>query len=75
MSERLQSGRALGSILLLLVLLCGAGAWNYHRNWEIEKESEGNRPYASYAVKDLESLREAFASELSGGSNALRTIF
>jgi hypothetical protein len=66
MSQRSQSGRALGSILLFLVLVSGAGAWNYHRNWQIEKESEAYRPYSGYKVPDLESLREAFASELNG---------
>ncbi len=49
---------------MLLLLAAGAGGWNYHRNLEIEKASEGNRPYRSYAVEDLESLRAAYASEL-----------
>jgi len=66
MSHRSQSGRATGSIMLLLVLLSGLGAWNYHRNWQIEIETEGHRPYRSYAVADLDALREAYASELVG---------
>ncbi|MBJ18081.1 MAG: hypothetical protein GY910_24665 [bacterium] len=66
MSLRLQAGRATGSILLLLVLLSGAGVWNYHRNLQIEKLSGERRPYESYAVADVEALRAAYASELYG---------
>ena len=66
MSHRHQSGRATGSIVLLLALLSGLGAWNYHRNWQIEQETEGPRPYASYASEDLRALRDAFGAEPSG---------
>ena len=66
MSQRRQSGRALGSILLVLVLLSGVGGWNYHRNWQIEKETEASRPFESYASADLEALRDAYAAELEG---------
>ena len=64
MSRHRTSGRATGSVVLLLLILSGAGAWNYHRNWQIEQEAEGRRPYASYAVEDLEALRTAYESEL-----------
>ena len=64
--HRREAGRATGSILLLLVLVSGLGAWNYHRNLTIEKQSEGRRPYESYAVADIEALRSAYASELDG---------
>ena len=66
MSHRSQAGRATGSLLLLLVLVSGLAAWNYHRNWQIERETERSRPYRSYAVEDLEALREAYAGELEG---------
>jgi len=65
-TDRRQAGRATGSIVLLLVLLSGLGGWNYHRNLEIERQTEGVRPYKSYAVSDLESLRQAYAAELEG---------
>jgi len=64
MSRDRTAGRATGSLVLLLLILSGAGAWNYHRNWQIEKETEAQRPYASYASADLEALRSAYQSEL-----------
>jgi hypothetical protein len=66
MTHRRQAGRATGSLVLLLLILSGAGGWNYYRNLQIEKETEGSRPYQGYAAGDLEALREAYASELEG---------
>lgn len=66
MTHRRQAGRATGSIVILLLLVSGLGGWNYHRNLQIEKQTEGVRPYKSYAVGDLESLRQAYATELDG---------
>lgn len=63
MTLRRQSGKAMGSLVLLLVLVSGLGAWNYHRNWQIEKAQEHTRPYASYKTEDLEALREAYSGE------------
>ncbi len=64
MDERLCAGRATGTLLLLLLLLSGVGGWNYYRNLRLEQQSEEHRPYESYAVADLESLRAAYAAEL-----------
>ena len=66
MSARATAGHATGTLLLLLVLLLGFGGWNYHRNWQIEKQTEGHRPYQSYAEADLETLRDAYRAELEG---------
>jgi hypothetical protein len=63
---RRQAGNATASLVLLLLVLIVAGGWNYHRNWQAEKATESSRPYRSYAVTDLESLRDAYASELAG---------
>ncbi|MHA7837321.1 MAG: hypothetical protein ACX98W_07675 [bacterium] len=63
-SDRALEGRATGSLLLLLVLLVGVGGWNYHRNWQIERQVEGRRPYAGYAVADLSALKSAYSEEL-----------
>lgn len=66
MTHRYQAGRAMGSFVLLLLVLSIAGGWNYNRNMQLEKATEGDRPYRNYAVADLESLRDAYASELKG---------
>ena len=66
MQNRHQSGRATGSLVLLILVLGVAGGWNYHRNLQFEKATEGLRPYQAYSVEDLESLRSAYAGELNG---------
>lgn len=66
MNHRYQAGRATGSIVLLLFVLMAAGGWNYHRNWKAEKATENSRPFQTYSAEDLESLRNAYASELAG---------
>ena len=48
-------------LLLLLGLIAGAGGWNYRRNVEIEAAEP--RPYRSYSLEDLESLKSAYQSE------------
>ncbi len=65
LNRRRQEGKALGSFLLLLVLVSGAGAWNYHRNLQAEL-AERHRPYATYASEDLEALRSAYSTEVQG---------
>jgi len=62
--ERGRAGFALGSLLLLMLLLVGLGGWNYHRNWQREQVVEEPRPYESYAVEDLRALRTAYSTEL-----------
>ena len=64
MTDRHRAGRATGSLVLLLLVLSAAGAANYYRNLQIEKQSDTDRPYERYAAADLESLRAAYASEL-----------
>jgi hypothetical protein len=66
MSHRDQTRRATGPLAFLLLLLIAAGGWNYHRNLQAEQASQDTRPYGNYSVDDLESLRDAYASELSG---------
>ena len=52
---------ALIPLLALLLLLGGAGAWNYHRN--LERESQEDRPLRGYAEADLEKLLAAYEQE------------
>ena len=64
--DRRQAGNATAPLVVLLLVLVVAGGWNYHRNWQAEKATESSRPYRAYAEVDLESLRDAYASELAG---------
>jgi hypothetical protein len=64
--DRHRAGNATTSLVVLLLVLVVTGGWNYHRNWQAEKATESSRPYRSYAVADLASLRDAYASELAG---------
>ena len=64
MSDRFRAGNATAGAILLLLIMSGAGAWNYHRNLQIEQSTDSARPYQSYASADLEALRNAYASEL-----------
>ncbi|MFO0687521.1 MAG: hypothetical protein U0900_02325 [Myxococcota bacterium] len=65
MDRRRIEGGTTSSLLLVLVLLVGVGAWNYHRNFQQERASERGRPYASYSVREVQLLREAAGSELA----------
>jgi hypothetical protein len=64
MSDRLRAGNATAGAIVLLLIMSGAGAWNYQRNLQIERSTDSARPYQSYASADLEALRNAYASEL-----------
>ncbi|MEE8165961.1 MAG: hypothetical protein V3T64_10365 [Myxococcota bacterium] len=66
MPDRFRAGGALASVVLLLLVLAGVGAWNYHRNLQIELQTEGPRPYENYAQMDLKALRSAYAADLEG---------
>lgn len=59
-SERGGRG-ALIPLLALLLLLVGAGTWNYRRNLELEALED--RPLRSYAEADLEKLLAAYEQE------------
>ncbi|MEZ4330567.1 MAG: hypothetical protein R3F35_02360 [Myxococcota bacterium] len=64
MGDRRVAGNTTGSLALLLVLLLGAGGWNYHRNYQHELASAKTRPYSSYSARDVELLRDAVVAEL-----------
>jgi len=52
----------MGKLLVLLVILCGAGGWNYHRNLQAENAEE--RPYRGLNQESLASLAEALEAEV-----------
>lgn len=58
------TGNSTGSLVLLLVVLLGLGAWNYHRNYRLERASAHARPYSGYTHQEVSLLREAVAAEL-----------
>jgi hypothetical protein len=58
-----KKGGALIPLLALLIVLGGAGAWNYHRN--LERESQQDRPFRGYAEADLEKLLGAYQDEVT----------
>lgn len=49
-------------LLSILLLLGGAGAWNYHRNWQAEQGEA--RPYRGLDRESLESLAGALEAEV-----------
>ena len=65
-SRRRESGAASTAVLLLVLLgLIGAGAWNYRRNLELEQASRATRPLAGYSTADLEALADAYRGEVA----------
>ena len=51
-----------GQILILLVILCAAGGWNYHRNAVIDDAVP--RPYRGYSDEELNQLASAYQVEV-----------
>ncbi len=52
----------MGQTLILLVILCTAGGWNYHRNTLIEDAVP--RPYRGYSDEELNQLMSAYQDEV-----------
>ena len=63
-ARRRITGNTTGSLALLLVVLLGLGAWNYHRNYRLELASAHGRPYSGYTHQEVSLLRDAVAAEL-----------
>jgi len=57
-----ESDVRVGQILILLVILCSAGGWNYHRNALIENGQP--RPYRGYSDEELHQLMSAYQDEV-----------
>ena len=56
------SDTRVGQTLILLVILCAAGGWNYHRNAVIEDSAP--RPYRTYSDEELDQLVSAYRDEV-----------
>jgi hypothetical protein len=57
-------GSATTGLLVVLVLLLGAGAFNYYRNFQAEQRTP--RPYRSYSDAQLNALVTAYKQEVKG---------
>ena len=51
-----------GQALVLLVILCAAGGWNYHRNTVIDDAVP--RPYRGYSNEELNQMASAYQAEV-----------
>ena len=51
-----------GQVVILLVILCAAGGWNYHRNAVIDDAVP--RPYRGYSDEELNQLASAYQAEV-----------
>ena len=51
-----------GQTMILLVILCAAGGWNYHRNALIDAAVP--RPYRGYSDEELNQLISAYQGEV-----------
>jgi hypothetical protein len=54
--------KTLMSLLVLFLIVGGAGAWNYDRN--LKKESQAPRPWKTYETADLEAMATAYEREI-----------
>ena len=52
----------MGQTVILLVILCAAGGWNYHRNTLIDDAVP--RPYRGYSDEELNQLVSAYQGEV-----------
>ncbi len=57
-----KSDPRVGQTIVLLVILCAAGGWNYHRNTQIEEAVA--RPYRDYSDEELHQLIAAYRGEV-----------
>ena len=65
MDERRIAGISTASLALFLLVLVGAGAWNYHRNYQLERSDARGRTYSGYSTREVTLLRDAAAAELA----------
>lgn len=49
---------------VLLVLVAGLGAWNYHRNWSAEINRPGAGAFSHYSDFELSTLAEGYRAEI-----------
>jgi hypothetical protein len=57
-------GSKLGATLLMLIVLGGAGGFNYYRNMQAEQQDEKPRPLSGYDDAGLAALADAYRTEI-----------
>jgi hypothetical protein len=66
---RRTAGAAVVPVLTLLVLIAGALGVNYHRNYQIDAESDKrSRPFAHYSEEDLGAMTDGYRQERTAAS-------
>lgn len=63
MDRRRLAGSTTESLVLLLAILSGAGAWNYYRNVQLERAEARGRAFSGYSTRDVITLRDAAATD------------
>jgi hypothetical protein len=66
MAKRSEAGGGVPALLVLLLVLVGGAAFNYHRN--LQAESREPRPYRGYTEQELSDLMEAYEGRKEGQS-------
>jgi hypothetical protein len=61
MRRRSEAGNTLAALALLLVILVGAGGWNYWRN--VQAEAREFRPYRGYTDEAIAKLTAAYEAQ------------
>jgi hypothetical protein len=72
MARRHQAGNGVLTLLVLLALLAGAGAWNYQRN--VAAERAEYRPYRGYTDEAIEQLASAYETKQTGDSKRYEAV-
>jgi hypothetical protein len=65
MERRREAGSAVKLVLLFVLVIAAAGAWNYRRNVALEEQQAKARPLSGYSTEDLEALAEAYRQEIA----------
>lgn len=60
--DRRRAGASTSGLLVLLVILVGAGGFNYYRNFQAEQRTP--RPYRSYSDSQLNALITAYKQQV-----------
>lgn len=72
MRGRAETGSALPLLLLLLLGLAGAGAWNYYQNLQVEAAEY--RPFRGHTEADLAALLAAYQGQKADDARSFEAV-